>query len=262
MSAPLSAQELATFREEMSRQGFSVVEGILDPAEVTETRGALEQAISSDPYREFAGGRDYGMVHALMTRGRPFERLLCNERLRSAVNAVLGETCVVYAYTSSSMPPRATNYSRRIHVDCPRLIPGYPTNVGVTLMLDAFTAQNGATYVLPGSHAAASVPSEEEFEAGAARIFGPPGAALFFSGRLWHRGGVNETDAWRHSVTLNVCRSYMKQQMDWPRLVSPEVVARNPPGFRQFLGYDVRVPASLEEFYVPEAERLYKPNQG
>jgi ectoine hydroxylase-related dioxygenase (phytanoyl-CoA dioxygenase family) len=31
---------------------------------------------------------------------------------------------------------------------------------------------------------------------------------------------------------------------------------------RQLLGFNVRVPASMDEYYLPEAERLYKPNQG
>ena len=58
---------------------------------------------------------------------------------------VLSDTCILYAYTSSSMPPAGSNYSRRIHVDCPRLIPGYWTNAGVMVALDDFTDENGVT---------------------------------------------------------------------------------------------------------------------
>jgi hypothetical protein len=31
---------------------------------------------------------------------------------------------------------------------------------------------------------------------------------------------------------------------------------------RRLLGYDTRLPTSTEEFFVPDGERLYKPNQG
>ena len=92
-----------------------------------------------------------------------------NPRLRGFLSAALGETCVLYAYTSSSMPPGGRNYSARIHVDCPRFIPGYVTNVGVTLMLDDFTEQSGATYLLPGSHRLPDPPSEDAFFRGAVR---------------------------------------------------------------------------------------------
>ncbi|MBT7690427.1 MAG: phytanoyl-CoA dioxygenase [Gemmatimonadales bacterium] len=206
--------------------------------------------------------RHYGMVPALVLRGRPFERLLGNERIKAYLASILGETCVLYAYTSSSMPPQSTNYSRRIHVDCPRFIPGYVTNVGLTLMLDTFSSQSGATRILPRSHLKPDEPTEEQFSADAVEILGEPGGALFFSGRTWQRGGLNQTDDWRHAVTLNACRSYMKQRFDWPRLVPREILDRNSAAFRQFIGYDVRVPSTLEEYHVPEEQRLYKPNQG
>lgn len=261
-SSPPDANEIRLFLRSLDCDGFAVVPRVVDASEAADLRAALEVAIETYPHREFGGGRDIGMVHALMLWGRPFERLLTNPRLRGFLSAALGETCVLYAYTSSSMPPRGRNYSARIHVDCPRLIPGYVTNVGVTLMLDDFTAQSGATYVLPGSQRLPDAPSEGDFFSGAVRAIGRTGDAILFNGRTWHRGGENLSDAWRHAATLNVCRAYMKQQFDWVRLVPREIVDRNPPAFRRFLGYDVRVPTSLDEFYVSEESRLYKANQG
>jgi ectoine hydroxylase-related dioxygenase (phytanoyl-CoA dioxygenase family) len=261
-AAPPDATEIGRFLGALERDGFAVVPRVVDAADAAELRAALEVAIETYPHRDFAGGRDVGMVHALMLWGRPFEKLLTNPRLRGFLAAALGDTCVLYAYTSSSMPPHSRNYSSRIHVDCPRFIPGYVTNVGVTLMLDDFTEESGATYVLPGSHRLPDAPKEDEFFRGAVRAIGRTGDAILFNGRTWHRGGENQSAAWRHAATLNVCRAFMKQQFDWVRLVPPEIVDRNPPAFRQFLGYDVRVPTSLDEFYVPEASRLYKGNQG
>lgn len=261
-SAAPDAQEIRAFLDAMERDGFAIVPRIVDAADAAALRVALEAAIETYPYRDFDGGRDTGMVHALMLWGRPFEKLLVNPRLRGFLSAVLGESCVLYAYTSSSMPPGGRNYSARVHVDCPRFIPGYVTNVGVTLMLDDFTEASGATYVLPGSHRRPDAPSEAEFFRGAVRAIGRTGDAILFNGRTWHRGGENQTAAWRHAATMNVCRAFMKQQFDWIRLVPPEIVDRNPPAFRQFLGFDVRLPTSLDEFYVPESERLYKANQG
>ena len=31
---------------------------------------------------------------------------------------------------------------------------------------------------------------------------------------------------------------------------------------RRFLGFNVRVPTTLDEYYLPPDQRLYKPNQG
>jgi ectoine hydroxylase-related dioxygenase (phytanoyl-CoA dioxygenase family) len=49
---------------------------------------------------------------------------------------------------------------------------------------------------------------------------------------------------------------------DYPRLVPKEVVDQLGEVGRRFLGFNVRVPTSLEEYYVPEDQRLYKAGQG
>ncbi len=248
---------------ELRERGFAVVPDVLPRAAVPELRALLEQCIQED--LEKWRGKNYPdawMVHNPMTRGAPFARILENELMHAYLSELLTETCILYAYTTSSMPPGGANYSRRIHNDCPRLIPGYITNVGVVLPLDDFTAENGATYFLPGSHTRADVPSESEFFAGAERVFPRAGDAVFFNARTFHYGGENKTDRARHALTLNVCRSYMRQRFDYPRLVSAEVVQQLNEVGKRFLGFNVRMPTSLEEYYVPESERLYKAGQG
>lgn len=76
---------------------------------------------------------------------------------------VLGEECIVYAYTSSSIPPKSSIYTKRIHVDSPRIIKGFHTSlVGMILLCD-FTKENGAPYILPNSREMTEPPSEEYF---------------------------------------------------------------------------------------------------
>jgi ectoine hydroxylase-related dioxygenase (phytanoyl-CoA dioxygenase family) len=75
-------------------------------------------------------------------------------------------------------------------------------------------------------------------------------------------GGANRTDTPRHAITLNVCRSYMRQRFDYPRLVGDETLDYVGEVGRRFLGFNVRMPATIEEYYLPEAERLYKAGQG
>jgi ectoine hydroxylase-related dioxygenase (phytanoyl-CoA dioxygenase family) len=61
---------------------------------------------------------------------------------------------------------------------------------------------------------------------------------------------------------MNFCRSYMRQRFDYPRM-TPSRDASNLDAMQlQLLGYNVRVPTSLSEYYLPVDERLYKPNQG
>jgi ectoine hydroxylase-related dioxygenase (phytanoyl-CoA dioxygenase family) len=256
-------RDLTSQLEEVPERGFTIARNVVGQSDVTELKHALERAIAED--LEAWRGREYvnaNMVLNLMTRGAPFVRLLENSVLHEFLSALLGDTCILYAYTSSSMPPDGTNYSRRIHVDCPRFIPGYITNIGVTLALDDFTDENGAMALLPGSHKLETLPSEAEFDARSVRAYPRAGDAIIFNARTWHRGGLNRTGRYRHAVTMNVCRSYMRQQFDFPRLIAPDALEMLGGLGRRFLGFNVRMPVSLEEYYRPLDDRLYKPGQG
>jgi len=244
-------------------KGFAVIPGMLrDLGQIAELRELLQKCIDEDVARYGPGHVDCGMVHNLMVRGLPFARLLEHELMHAYLAEILSDTCIVYAYTSSSMPPCGVNYAHRIHVDCPRLIPGYITNVGVIIALDDFTAENGATYFLPGSFTLWESPSTALFLERAERVFPKAGDAVIFNARTFHMGGPNRTHLPRHALTLNVCRAYMRQRFDYPRLVPKEIVAALGETGRRFLGYNVRMPTSIEEYYLPEPQRLYKAGQG
>jgi ectoine hydroxylase-related dioxygenase (phytanoyl-CoA dioxygenase family) len=205
---------------------------------------------------------DRYLMHDLLCRNAAFAALLEDPRLQQLLAPLLGEHWILYAFTSSSLPPGETNYGRRLHVDSPRFIPGYPTNMGVLWALDDFLVQNGATEVLPGSHASPLEPAADSFERHKVVLTAAQGAMIVFNARLFHRSGVNRTQQWRHALTMNACRSFMKQRMDWVRFVPREIAtALNAQG-RRLLGYDTRLPTSLEELYLPEDQRLYKPGQG
>jgi len=54
----------------------------------------------------------------------------------------------------------------------------------------------------------------------------------------------------------------VKQQLDYPRALGDEFGASLSPVLRQVLGYNARVPASLDEWYQPPERRLYQKSQG
>jgi ectoine hydroxylase-related dioxygenase (phytanoyl-CoA dioxygenase family) len=245
--------------ERIDRDGFTIIEGVLEPEFCSRARAELEQAIEREA--AYHGGTDYGdygMVLLCSLYGGAFIELLDSERLLAPFEAVMGPGCIIYAYTSSSMPPGKTNFSRRIHVDSPRLIPGHVTNMGATILLDDFTADNGATCFLPGSHTRADPPSEAEYQAGAQRVIAPAGSVFFFNARLWHSGGDNTTDGWRHAVTINMCRPYMKQRLDIPRAMAEMDLSAISARAQQKLGFLAQVPASYDEYYVPPEQRKFK----
>ena len=249
----------AEIRRCIETDGYVILPDILEPPFIERVKQELAQAIAADTDRYGRQAeRDFGMVMLCALHGGSFLNLFDNDRLIAPFDAVLGDECIVYAYTSSSMPPGGVNYSVRIHVDAPRIIPGYVTNMGATILLDDFTDENGATWFLPGSQERADMPTGEEFYGRGRRLIASAGTVFFFNARLWHAGGANRTPRWRHALTINACRSYMKQRIDIPRAMAGMDLAGVSDRVKQKLGFFAQPPASLDEYYLPLEQRSYR----
>ena len=242
--------------------GAIIVKGLISEDFSNELKSALIKCLKED---EINRGNEYlfhGMVHALMTRDKVFRSLLENEFILKLTRGVLGKGAINHAFNSSSMPPKGTNFSRSIHVDCPRFIPNYITNIGITIALDPFKSENGAMEIMPMSFRDTEPPTESDFEKNSIQLNNlEVGDAIIFNARCWHRGGLNSTSNWRHSVTMNNCRAYMRQQFDYPSMFSESESNDFSEDLKQFLGYFVRIPKSMDDFLLPASQRLYKPGQ-
>jgi hypothetical protein len=266
ISTDLRAPRLpaATLTPEMVRaamvsHGCMIVQGALPEEFIGQAVAELESAIAQEAqWHGTTEYQDYGMVLICSLYGGAFWKLFDLPSVTQPFEAVLGEGCIAYAYTSSSMPPGRQNYSARIHVDCPRVIPNYVTNMGATILLSDFTEDNGATYFLPRSYERLEPPSEQEFFANSERLVAPKGSIFFFNARTWHMGGRNTTDRWRHALTINMCRSYMRQRIDIPRAMSHMNLDGLSKKAAQKLGFEVQIPASMDEYYQPPEKRKFK----
>lgn len=155
----------------------------------------------------------------------------------------------------------ATAYVHNVHRDIRFASDGRRFMLNILVMLDDFTEANGATYLLSGSHREASKPEDERFRREAHRAKGRRGSMLFFDSRVWHATGLNTTAQPRRALTLTLTSPFFKQQLDYPRMLGPECAEGLSPFARQVVGFNARVPASLEEYYRPVAERFYQRGQ-
>lgn len=92
--------------------------------------------------------------------------------------------------------------------------------LGITApwFLDAFTAENGATRLLPRSHHAppssteVPIPGTEIPTAGEIIALGPPGSLLVRDARLFHAGGRNSTTGLRRSAFVFCQREFTESE--------------------------------------------------
>lgn len=245
--------------EKFHSEGSMLLPGVLDSETIAALRRQLEDAIAAEAAlqrgKAFA---DYGMLLAAPIHGGAMLKLAGNEALFAPVNALLGETCIIHVYTSSSLPPNATNYGGRIHHERSDRYPDIADFVGMIILLDDFTEENGATWYLPGSHRKREEPGEGYFYANARRLVATAGSVFYFDWRLYHAGGENKTQFWRHALAMGITPAYQKQKIDLPRAIPAKFTNEINAFAKQKLGFFSQPPVSIEEYYKPPHERSYR----
>jgi hypothetical protein len=249
---------------EVAQQGFTVVPNVLDTEFKRQLRLAMDQAHVTCRDIQIKGGLSAntdGAVHHILSLDPVFLKLLAMPSLQEFLNAFFDSPCILNSYSGVLNLPNSPTYVSNVHRDV-RTFSRTPEMLNLLVMLDDFTEENGATWILPGSHLNPEKPSNEEFFGSAKRALGKAGDFLIFDSNSWHAAGINQTDHVRRALTVTFTRPYMKQQFDYPRSLGWEKCATLDKNLQQLVGYRSRVPATLEEWYQPIDHRFYQADQG
>jgi ectoine hydroxylase-related dioxygenase (phytanoyl-CoA dioxygenase family) len=105
--------------------------------------------------------------------------------------------------------------------------------------LDDFTAENGATRIVPGSHLRpAGKPDPAETVAAAMAA----GSVLLFAGRLYHGAGPNTTDRPRLGVVIDYIQPWLRPCEAHTLSASPRQVRELPQRLQELLGFNQPTP--------------------
>jgi ectoine hydroxylase-related dioxygenase (phytanoyl-CoA dioxygenase family) len=194
-------------------------------------------------------------------------RLLEIPELLAIVDATVSPNAILHLQNGFILPSFAeqrapTVFQNSFHRDFPRHLNGYFASVNVLVAVDEFSQHNGATFVVPGSHQRADPPPAAHLLRGQVAADCEAGSLLVFDSTLWHAAGANTSGRDRLAINHQFTCSWIKQQIDYVRALGEEAVLRLPARTQQLLGYYTRVVTSLDEYYRPEAERLYRKGQG
>lgn len=252
-------------------QGYCVVEGVISTALLAELRGAMYRA-QEGILREMGEERlrragELGILRLMMRFDPVFFRLLELPEVLAVVDAALSPTAILHlqnGFILPSYPPGETPkaFQNTLHRDFPRHLDGYVASVNTFFAIDAFTRDNGATFIVPGSHQRAKPPDEAYVRTAAFPVECAAGSMLVFDSTLWHAAGSNVSGRDRLAINQQFTHSWIKQQVDYVRGLGGETVQALAPRTQQLLGWHTRVVTSLDEYYRPEAERLYRRGQG
>ena len=133
------------------------------------------------------------------------------------------------------------------HRDLPyqHFVSSRPIIVNALYCVDDFTLENGATYVIPGSHKNEAFPSDAYVLKNAIQLVAPAGSFAILDGMTFHRGGNNNSLKNRRAVNHVYTIPHIKQQIDIPTTLCEEDIG---PVAKELFEYAYRMPRSAEEF--------------
>lgn len=249
-------------------RGYSVVPGALDKSACDALKDAAYVAqngfrVEIDEGRTKRAG-EIGVVRAPMWFSPAFYALMTNEAMQMAVEQELSKFAILHLQNLFILPPDKGDrvFQTKFHRDFPRLMGDYRASLNCFFAISEFSGQNGALRVVPGSHQMEKPPDAEYLERYAVPVECAAGSMIVFDSTLWHASGVNTSRMDRVGVNHQFTPPFFKPQVDYVRLLGEEAVLQQTPLVQRLLGWHSRVPASLDEYYQPASQRVYRGGQG
>jgi ectoine hydroxylase-related dioxygenase (phytanoyl-CoA dioxygenase family) len=236
-----SKAELSAHLERMARDGFTIVERVLEPDAVAALRDdlrRLERELAIEPAQNLFEGVRTKRIYNLLTRGALYQQVAVDPRVLPIIEGVLDRHCLVSSLSSIDIGPGEA--AQPLHAD-DQLIPlpkPHPSIICNSMWaLTDFTIENGATRLVPGSHRAERSPQPfgEPVESRAAEM--AAGSVLVFDGSIWHGGGANQSTEWRLGLAMNYCAGWLRQQENQQLGIPRELARGFSPRLRALVGY-------------------------
>lgn len=255
----------------LESDGCLVVTDVLDVRFLERARSAIQNA--REGILRDVGSERLQRAGELGTLRLPFKydpfffEFLAIREVLNVVDSTVGRTAILHLQNAFALPPMPVGRTpvtpqNSFHRDFPRYMNGYLASINTFLAIDAFTGENGATLVVPGTQQTFEAPPEEDLGRSAVPVLAPAGSMIVFDSTLWHAAGHNVSGVDRLAVNMQFTRSFIKQQIDYVRALGPDTVLALPPRTQQLLGWYTRVVTSLDEYYQPDELRLYRRGQG
>ena len=227
----------------IEKNGYTIIEDFMDAARLAEVRRVLGFYLGSHSGRNPFEGHSTERVYTLVARGRVFWDIALDERVLALCDRFLLPGCLLTA--SQAICIRPGEKPQDLHHDdtfytVPR--PRPMISISTIAAVDAFTAENGGTEIIPGSHLWGEDWRARAAAAKPVTVAMPAGACVVFSGTFVHRGGANRSAAPRLAFSNQYCQPWARQQENFLQGVPVEVARQMPERLQQMLGYSIHPP--------------------
>ena len=175
---------------------------------------------------------------APLPRSATFRSIAMHPAVMCAGSHVLGPTTGWRFSASEFIQIGPGETAQRLHRDQWKYnMVDFPNEIELNGMwaISEFTAANGATQIIPGSHRDGNAEPRDAEAAVPAEM--AAGSLLLYTGRLYHGGGANTSDGWRLGLSLQHAASWLTQSSNQFLECPPAIVADWPDDLLRFIGY-------------------------
>jgi ectoine hydroxylase-related dioxygenase (phytanoyl-CoA dioxygenase family) len=243
--------EISIIADTLLEHGGIVVENFLSADQLSRFNAELQPFIDAPDGKEqayvnegFAAFYGPAMRHVLAVAGKSdvfVNEILCHPIYLGLGDRILKASCQRYqlnvAHVLERMPGAKAQVLHRDHVVWPDLGPLHPNRqISSVIALSEFTADMGATLVVPGSHKWEPGRRPKRHEIFAAEM--KPGSAVVYLGGTIHAGGANTTtDRNRRGMHVSFCLGWLRTEENNYLSISLERVRKLSPLAQTLLGY-------------------------
>ena len=220
--------------DQLDRQGFVVLPGIIDPA----WRQRLAESVDGlrgrqtvvDVLRPFQVEDGSARLANLVDEGPVFDGVWNNPRVLGCVQHVLKRGFKLSSLNARE--PLPDQGHQGLHADWGGHGDDEPFHVVNSLwLLDPYTADNGATRLVPGSHRIVGsvvdlLPDRMAAHPEQIVVEAPAGSVVVFNAHAWHGGTVNRSGARRRVIHGYYTAREHGQQQDQRAMLSEATKAR------------------------------------
>jgi ectoine hydroxylase-related dioxygenase (phytanoyl-CoA dioxygenase family) len=233
------------FRE-LDEAGWIALPQAMDQSFLEEIRAEVERLWEEEgenagaEFRKEPGAR---RLANLADKGEVFERVVSHPQVLEAVRHVLGDDFKLSSLNARSTDPLWPE-CQPLHCDAGAVADDSGFSVCNTIwLLDDFTAENGATRIVPGTQYRRRLPRQELTDPQAAHpdevlVLGKAGDVVVMNTHAWHGGTANRTPYPRRALHAFYTRGDKPQQQYQKALLRPETQARLSPELRRILALD------------------------
>jgi ectoine hydroxylase-related dioxygenase (phytanoyl-CoA dioxygenase family) len=279
----MKANKLTTAIGEITSQGYTVIGDFLQPAQLKSIKALLAGLNGQFLGRNnFEGGKTE-RIYALLAYDKVIQDIVEDPRIMAICEAFLEDSFLLTTSQSICIHPGETPqpwHADDVFYSIPR--PRPMVGLSTVVAIDDFSAENGGTEIVPGSHLWSDEQIGGDYRQGdterdsafAERMADqsialemPAGACVVFAGNTLHRGGGNKSSGPRQALSNQYCQPWARTIENFFLSVPRELVREMSPKLHSLLGYSVLSPfmgqvsgshplKALEPGYLPPVSRL------